>query len=78
MQDKKEEEHLLQTFHAFDTNKDGFLSRDELIQIYTQLFEDVMMAEIEVGRIIEQVDLNNNGLIDYSGIYIIIFIYPIY
>ena len=67
MQEKDEEAHLLQIFQAFDSNKDGQLSREELIAGYSQLFGDELMAEIEVDRIIEQVDVNHNGLVDYSG-----------
>ena len=67
MQDKEEEAKLLETFQAFDTNKDGQLSREELEEGYTQLFGNIQIAKIEVERIIQQVDVNQNGLIDYSG-----------
>ena len=70
MQDHKNEGKIFQIFHAFDTNKDGFLSRDELIQIYIQLFGDKTIAHIEINRIINQVDLNQNGVIDYTGTYL--------
>ena len=69
MQDKEEEEKLLKIFQAFDSDKDGQLSKEELMEGYKQLFGVEYMAEAEVDRIIDQVDINHNGLIDYSGTY---------
>ena len=67
MQDKEEETRLRNVFQAFDSNKDGQLSREDLIEGYCQLFGNLEIAELEVDRIIQQVDVNQNGLIDYSG-----------
>ena len=69
MQEKEEEGRLLEIFQAFDSDKDGQLSKEELIEGYTQLFGDSLLAVVEVDRIIEQVDISHNGLIDYSGIF---------
>ena len=53
-------------FMSFDRNNDGLLSRDELIEGYTSIYGTPERAEMEVDRILSQVDTNNNGLIDYS------------
>ena len=72
---KEDEGKLLEMFDSFDLNKDGQLSRDELITGYTMLFGDRQMAIIQIDRIMEEVDINKNGLIDYSGINIYTNIY---
>lgn len=43
------------------------LSKDELIKGYTQLYGSVDRATLEVENILDKVDFNKNGSIDYSG-----------
>jgi len=57
---------LTDIFKQFDKNNDGLLSKDELIAGYTQIFKSVDRATIEVEHILAQVDMNNNGVVDYS------------
>ncbi len=64
---KKEKEELQRTFTALDKNGDGKLSRAELIEGYTKLYGDPTRATREVTSIMEQVDVDGNGFIDYSG-----------
>ena len=64
---KKEKEKLRKTFTALDKNADGRLSREELIEGYTNLYGDPERAAKEVDLIIESVDVDHNGYIDYSG-----------
>ena len=64
---KKEKEKLRKTFTALDKNADGRLSREELIEGYTNLYGDAERAAKEVDFIIESVDVDHNGYIDYSG-----------
>jgi calcium-dependent protein kinase len=47
-----------------DTNSDGKLSRDELIEGYRQILGD--LAEVEVDRILKIADADGSGEIDYS------------
>ena len=63
-----EKQKLTEIFKAFDKNNDGVLSRNELIQGYTKLYGSAERATLEVDNILEKVDLNKNGAIDYSGI----------
>jgi len=65
---KGEKEKLQQTFMALDKNADGKLSREELIQGYTELYMNPEQAIKEVDIIMKNVDVDFNGYIDYSGI----------
>ena len=62
---KEEKNDLLNLFQQFDTNGDGVLSREEILNGYKSLmpFED---AEKEVDRIMDEVDIDKNGTIDYN------------
>ena len=73
---KEREEELKKIFISFDTNGDGQLDKEELIDGYEKVFNDRKLAEDEVDRIIEEIDIDGNGVIDYTGIiYIYIHIY---
>lgn len=63
----EEKNKLLKIFKAFDTNGDGQLSREELLVGYKKIMK-VNDPEEEVNKIMEQVDQNNSGIIDYTGI----------
>ena len=56
---------LARTFEALDVNNDGRLTRDELLVGFTAQMGAVA-AEIEVDRIMNTVDMDANGAIDYS------------
>lgn len=60
----EEIENTQEIFQALDTNKDGRLSRDELITGYRKIYGD--FAEDEVDKIITMADLDGNGEIEYS------------
>lgn len=64
---KSEKEKLQQTFIALDTNADGKLSREELIEGYREMHLDREQAVKEVDNIMANVDVDHNGYIDYSG-----------
>ena len=64
---KKEREELQQTFMALDKNADGKLSREELIEGYTTIYGNIERANKEVEIIMDKVDVDHNGFIDYSG-----------
>lgn len=66
LSNKEERQKLTEIFKSFDRNNDGILSKEELIQGYTQLYGNIERAQIEVEQILQRVDLNGNGEIDYS------------
>ena len=55
---------LQKAFKVLDTNCDGKLSRDELIDGYRKIYGE--LAESEVDKILARVDANGSGEIDYS------------
>lgn len=61
----EEMRELQKTFEALDTTKDGKLSRAEMLDGYTKIMGTVA-AELEVQRIMETVDIDKNGTIDYT------------
>jgi len=62
---KAEMKTLRESFQAFDINSDGKLSREELMKLYLQ-YTNESQAREEVGNILEEVDSDRSGYIDYS------------
>eukprot|EP00826_Nyctotherus_ovalis_P049524 TRINITY_DN599_c0_g3_i4.p2 TRINITY_DN599_c0_g3~~TRINITY_DN599_c0_g3_i4.p2 ORF type:complete len:209 (-),score=72.37 TRINITY_DN599_c0_g3_i4:103-729(-) len=57
---------LKEVFQQFDKNGDGVLERNELLEGYMKLGKTKKQAARIVDKIMNQIDLNNNGTIDYS------------
>jgi calcium-dependent protein kinase len=53
------------TFQKFDKNGDGKLSREELLEGYTEIVGPDAASE-ETENIMRNVDTDGNGYIDYS------------
>ena len=53
-------------FQKLDLNHDGMLSREELIAGYEQYFGAAENVEHEVDKIMEAVDTDRSGSIDYT------------
>jgi len=76
---QEEKSELLKTFQALDVNKDGKLTREEIINgrffILTIIiiflgFQTILGSENpeeDADAILRQLDNNNSGTIDYSG-----------
>ena len=62
---KEEKQQLMNTFRVLDKNGDGILSKEEIILGYKQIMSDEE-AEIEVKKIMEFVDTDKSGQIDYT------------
>ena len=62
-----ERDELLSLFISLDTNKNGYLSREELIIGFSRLFgHRVRNIDNEVDKIIREIDLNESGDISYN------------
>lgn len=62
---KDEKLHLYMRFKELDKDNDGKISAQELLSAYQKLMSQDL-AEDEVKKIMESVDSNNSGFIDYS------------
>lgn len=62
---QKDTKDLREVFYAMDTNKDGKLSREELLNQFTKTM-GAEAADEEVDRIMREVDTDSNGYIDYT------------
>ncbi|CAD8066872.1 unnamed protein product [Paramecium sonneborni] len=63
---QQEQDELNKTFKAIDKNGDGKLSRQELIDGYTQVTNNQELAIIQVDHIMELVDINRSGEVDFT------------
>ncbi|CAK58777.1 unnamed protein product (macronuclear) [Paramecium tetraurelia] len=66
MTNQLEQDELLKTFQSLDKNNDGILSREELIEGYNKIYQDKEKAEQEVIKILQLIDLNQSGQVDFS------------
>ncbi|CAD8142780.1 unnamed protein product [Paramecium pentaurelia] len=63
---QQEQDELNKTFQAIDKNGDGKLSRQELIDGYTSVTNNKELAIQQVDRIMELVDINRSGEVDFT------------
>lgn len=63
---QEEKDELRNTFKSLDKDGSGTLTKEELIQGYLKVFPTKEQAEEEATRIVEQVDTNATGYIDYT------------
>ncbi len=66
LQSQENHNKLKQVFQQFDKNGDGVLERDELLAGYIKLGKTKREALRIVDDILDKIDLNKNGNIDYS------------
>lgn len=64
---REERETMTDFFRALDTDQNGTLSKEELKQGFAELFgNSVENIDSEIDRIMNEVDINKSGEIDYS------------
>ena len=64
---KQDREEMLELFKSLDKDSSGTLSKAELVEGFSLIFENhVEDVENEVDSIIAQVDVNQSGEVDYS------------
>jgi calcium-dependent protein kinase len=62
---KEEKNELLELFQAFDKNGDGVLTKEEIYEGYKSILGEVEASK-EVERIMNDVDIDKSGTIDYN------------
>lgn len=67
---KSEERKLREVFELLDEDKNGSISKNELIKGYTYTYKDTNRAKAEVEKVMMHVDINQSGSIDYNGKYV--------
>eukprot|EP01022_Parablepharisma_sp_SALTPOND_P027804 TRINITY_DN679_c0_g1_i1.p3 TRINITY_DN679_c0_g1~~TRINITY_DN679_c0_g1_i1.p3 ORF type:complete len:185 (+),score=17.45 TRINITY_DN679_c0_g1_i1:1097-1651(+) len=67
LMDQDQEQSLRRLFSAFDVDDDGHISKEELMIGYRSLSLTKDMTEKEIENVMQHVDLNSNGIIDYNG-----------
>lgn len=64
MASKDERRELINTFKALDTNNDGVLSKDELLEGFKKI--DTNLTEADVEALMDRIDNNRSKAIDYT------------
>lgn len=62
----KEKDQLQKVFISLDKDRDGKVSREELMQGFKDYFGDDYPAEYNANAIMEQIDIDGNGYIDLT------------
>lgn len=65
---KPEEAKIRALFDSFDKDKDGQLTKKELVDVLKYMHGDSKKIHKEADQIFRNIDLNNNGTIEYNGI----------
>ncbi len=66
MMTKEAEEKLHRIFEAFDSNKDGALTDDELREGFKEFMGEQLLGECDLEEIMKRIDFNQDGMIQYS------------
>lgn len=62
----KEKDEYIKEFEIIDVNSDGFVTKDELMNALVRFGVNPAEAKEQTDRLFETIDLNCNGVIDYS------------
>ena len=63
-EDDEETDDIAQAFKVFDIDMDGLISAGEIRETMSNLGED--LSEVEVKAMVEEADMNGDGLIDFK------------
>jgi len=71
---KAEEARIRQIFNSFDKDNNGQITKEELIDILVYIYGDCKRVYKEADEIFMNIDLDNNGTIEYNGKFIFHFL----
>jgi len=63
---QQEKEELQKTFLSLDKDGNGVLTKEELVEGYKKVFIDRANSELEILKIVDEVDINHSGYIDFT------------
>jgi calcium-dependent protein kinase len=63
---KSEEERLKEAFDSIDKDKNGCISKEELIEGYKMMGRAEIRAQLDAEYVMTRLDMNRNGTIDYN------------
>nr|AEO20055.1 calmodulin [Phaseolus vulgaris] len=66
MEERDEEEDMLEAFNVFDQNRDGFISVDELRTVLASLGLHQGRSLEECRKMIVKVDIDGDGMVNYK------------
>lgn len=64
MASREEQRELLDTFRALDTNNDGVISKQELLEGFRRI--DNALTEADINSMVNKIDNNQSATIDYT------------
>ena len=71
LQDKDEETCYKEMFRILDDQKKGFIDNEKLKGMFIKMKHDVQMSDEEVDEVVELIDKNKDGRVDFNGAYFI-------
>jgi len=57
---------MIKNFSTLDTNGDGMLSKEELIDGYTKMMSDPIKAKDLVDKVFDDLDQDGSGKVDFT------------
>ena len=67
---EEKEEEIRDAFRVFDRDSNGYVSAAELKHIMTNIGEK--LTEQEVNEMIQEVDVDSSGLMNYEGMFVVV------
>jgi len=63
--EEESEEEILEAFNDYDTDGDGYISRQDMVQALTRM-GSIRDTEEEAGKCMEEMDLDKDGKVSYA------------